>query len=237
MQSPAVDSPGFKLFSNMGGTPPVSAQLKELNESVADKEREMEDYSPFIAAAEAGDELTVRRMILGGTASVNQVDAEGWTALIAAASEGHRAVVDTILFEAENVAVNAANDDGETALIRATLGGHAEVVNALLATDGLNVNSKTGKGTTALMFAAMFGHEGIATSLLVTDGIDVNLADASGKTALLHAVDSGNEGIATLIATEVPDTETTSAPPVVNGVVRLGAAKLPPRSPAPPKRP
>lgn len=203
MSSAHVGSPteAFVLRANMKAPAPISAQLKELEESTKSLELELGD--PLIAAAEAGDLAKVSSLLTSGSHHVNQADHEGWTALIAAASEGQVDVINYLLTRAEDAVevVNAANQDNETALIRATLGGHVAAVRALLATNGIDVNATTMNGTTALMVAAGTDHEEIATELLVADGISVNAEDANGKTALQHAVDRGNTGVATLITT------------------------------------
>ena len=51
---------------------------------------------------------------------------EGVTALIAAASEGHHAIVDMIV-EKTSADVNAQDKDGTTALMAAAVRGHHEV--------------------------------------------------------------------------------------------------------------
>jgi ankyrin repeat protein len=192
---------GFVLRANMKAPAPISAQLKELEEST--QSLELEVGNPLIAFAEAGNLAKVSALLTSGEARIDQADNQGWTALIAAASEGQVEVVNFLLTRAEDAAevVNAANHDDETALIRATLGGHVDVVRALLATDGINVNAATSNGTTALMVAAGTDNEEIATELLVADGISVNAEDVNGKTALQHAIDRGNRGVATLIQT------------------------------------
>ena len=192
---------GFVLRANMKAPAPISAQLKELEEST--QSLELEVGNPLIAFAETGNLAKVSALLTSGEARIDQADNQGWTALIAAASEGQVEVVNFLLTRAEDAAevVNAANHDEETALIRATLGGHVDVVRALLATDGINVNAATSNGTTALMVAAGTDNEEIATELLVADGISVNAEDVNGKTALQHAIDRGNRGVATLIQT------------------------------------
>lgn len=192
---------GFVLRANMKAPAPISAQLKELEEST--QSLELEVGNPLIAFAETGNLAKVSALLTSGEARIDQADNQGWTALIAAASEGQVEVVNFLLTRAEDAVevVNAANHDEETALIRATLGGHVDVVRALLATDGINVNAATSNGTTALMVAAGTDNEEIATELLVADGISVNAEDVNGKTALQHAIDRGNRGVATLIQT------------------------------------
>lgn len=149
--------------------------------------------SPFllVTAAESGDAEQVAVLLEDGV-DVNLADGEGWTALIAAASEGH-ADIATALLAIPGIDVNACNHDQETALLRATAGGHVEIVGALLAVEGLDVNAATATGKSALIIAASTGDDALV-ELLLTEGVglDVNARDNSGNTALIHAALEGH---------------------------------------------
>jgi ankyrin repeat protein len=190
--SPGMDSPGFKLFSNMSCELPASAQLQELQKW---------HRAPFIAAAESGDLATIRELLDGGQ-NVNEADAEGWTALMQAIDEGHLHVVNALLL-VDDIDVNIKNQDNETALMRAVLSGYLEAAQALLATPGIDVNAVTSTGKSALMIAADMGRTEIATSLLVFDGISLRLTDNAGRTALMHATERSQHDIAELITTMI----------------------------------
>jgi len=82
---------------------------------------------------------------------VNAVNDEGITALVAASSEGHHAVVE-LLVSKTAAAVNAKDKDGTTAIMAAAVRGHKEVVEILMA-HGADVNAQNSDGHTALMFA------------------------------------------------------------------------------------
>jgi ankyrin repeat protein len=87
---------------------------------------------------------------------VDLADDEGVTALIAAASEGHIAVVSTLLTNA-SASVNAHDKDGTNALMAAAVRGHKEVV-AMLYDKGADINAQNADGHTALHFAVSRKH-------------------------------------------------------------------------------
>lgn len=78
------------------------------------------------------------RLLLGQhDVMVNGVDGDGETALMVAATVGHKAIVEMLL--EKNADVNRQDDDGSTALIYASLYGHNEIVRMLLSR-GAKVN-------------------------------------------------------------------------------------------------
>ena len=182
---------GFVLSSNLRGAElPASTQLKNVEEM----EKSVAGFNEFVAAAEVGDVRKVRDLLRRG-ADINKPDGDGWTALIAAAAEGHLEVVKMLLVHSD-VDVNLANKDNESALMRAVLAGHAQVATALLSAPGIEVNAKTSAGKSALIIAAGCGQAAIASALLVADDIEVNATDGDGKTALIRACEAGHAEIA-----------------------------------------
>ena len=84
---------GFVLSSNLRGAElPASTQLKNVEEM----EKSVAGFNEFVAAAEVGDVRKVRDLLRRG-ADINKPDGDGWTALIAAAAEGHLEVVKMLL--------------------------------------------------------------------------------------------------------------------------------------------
>ena len=75
---------------------------------------------------------TVTAPVAATSLDVNAADANGWTALMRSANEGHTDRV-TALLAAPGLNVNATNGVGQTALILAANSGHTETVTALLA--------------------------------------------------------------------------------------------------------
>ena len=88
----------------------------------------------MISAASDGDILALKRLLANGTALVNgeleATDAQGRTALIAAARAGHVDVVEALLSAGANVDV--CDGSGTTALAAAALAGHEDVVGMLI---------------------------------------------------------------------------------------------------------
>ena len=127
---------------------------------------------------------------------VNEKNNDGYTALMLAASNGHKDIVSKLLAQ-EGIDVNAKDDHHNTALIFATQKGHTEIVYALLA-KGADVNAKDDHRNTALIFAAEKGHTDIVHALL-EKGADVNAKNALDQTALMYAAEQGNTDISLLL--------------------------------------
>lgn len=132
--------------------------------------------------ARVGDSLSVQRMVEHG-ACVEAADAEGTTAVMAAAAEGHVEVIDVLLMR--NAQINAANKQGDTALHFAVRSNEAEVVTYLLQ-KGADVNACNEMGITPLMVAAWSGFDNLVQQLLAA-GADTEAVDEDGKNAASHA--------------------------------------------------
>ena len=88
-------------------------------------------------AAMYGQKEIVQLLLGQQDVMVNGVDADGETALMVAATVGHKSIVEMLL--QKNADVNKQDDDGSTALIYASLYGHNDIVRLLL-TQGAKVN-------------------------------------------------------------------------------------------------
>jgi ankyrin repeat protein len=88
------------------------------------------------------------------------------TALVCAASEGHRDAIQVLLKHGADV--HARSTDGYTALLMAARVGDIPTTQALLA-GGANVNEKAKDGSTALMIAVIRGHAKYGEFLLDKD--------------------------------------------------------------------
>ena len=105
---------------------------------------------------------------------VNAGTANGWTALMRAASRGHTETV-TSLLAAPGLNVNAADRYGQyTALMWAADTGRTQMVRALLAAPGLDVNAADGAGRTALALAKARRHFRIASLLRAAGSVEEN---------------------------------------------------------------
>ena len=98
----------------------------------------------LMRAAVWGDRRTVRCLLKSGARS-NDVDARSDTALLLAATAGHR----DVLLELSNYCdINAASRDGETALHLACRNGHISCVKALLINPQLELEPLNTAGET-----------------------------------------------------------------------------------------
>ena len=142
---------------------------------------------------EAQDENGLTQTVAGLLAQGANVNgtSDGFTALIAAAYNGHTEIVSALLSR-DGINVNAVASRGTTALMLAAHSGDTEIVSALLSRDEINVNAATSNGNTALMIAAHSGDTEIVSALLSRDGINVNAATTRGTTALMIAADNGH---------------------------------------------
>ncbi|MEZ4565763.1 MAG: ankyrin repeat domain-containing protein [Desulfobacterales bacterium] len=129
----------------------ISSWFKTENKKYVDK---------FISAAYEGEFMVVKGALSEGyVKSINAKGENGWTALIAAATEGHLIVVNFLIVEGAEV--NIADDNGDTALMCAAMKGHVDVIKLLLE-KGAAINIKDNQGWTALIAAASQGHAYIA---------------------------------------------------------------------------
>ncbi len=139
----------------------------------------------FIKVAKGGDIQKVQELI-NARVDINVKDHTGCNALLAAAREGHKDVVELLL--KHNADINAQdNNFGHTALMVAASGDYKDIVELLLKYSAdINTLSKTGK--TALFDAVYRGSIHIV-KLLLNAGADVTVTSETGRTALTMAKD------------------------------------------------
>ena len=123
-------------------------------------------------------------------------NAQGSTALMAAAGAGKTALVQRLI-ALDAKSVNAASQSGWTALMYAALGGHLEAAQALLGA-GAQPDAANADGARALMLAAHQGHADVVR-LLLQAGARPDATDRSGATALHYARQNGQAGTASLL--------------------------------------
>ena len=145
--------------------------------------------APLVEAAARGDLPQVLRLLDGG-APIEQRDAKGRTAVLAATAGNHLQVVRVLV--ARGADVNAQDSQRDSAFLLAGANGYTEIVRATLAA-GANLKSTNRYGGTALIPACHHGHVD-TVRLLLTTPIDVDHVNNLGWTALLEAVILGDGG-------------------------------------------
>jgi ankyrin repeat protein len=121
----------------------------------------------------------------------------GWygSALQAASTRGHEAIVSLLLEKGTDV--NAQGSGYRSALQAASENGHEAIV-ALLLEKGADVNAQGGYYGSALQAASARGHEAIV-ALLLKKGADVNAQGSHYGSALQAASARGHEAIVALL--------------------------------------
>ena len=109
----------------------------------------------------------------------------GYTALHAAAEEGHTAVVRVLLGAGANV--RALTTEEESPLFLAASAGHLEIVKALVEANS-DLNQQILNGSTALLIAMAEGHKAVADYLLQQNGVSVLPVDEHLQSCLHFAV-------------------------------------------------
>ena len=136
------------------------------------------DRPTLFEAARDGDAALVQDRLHEGSGAHELID-DGTTALMMAAYNGHKDVVDLLIVN--GAPLNAQDGQGRTALMRAAWQGRTEVV-GLLINQGASVNIQDQSGESALMNAARRGRTEIMT-MLIGAGADIEQRDWSGSTA------------------------------------------------------
>lgn len=142
----------------------------------------------LIEAAARGDSAALRRMLDAG-APVNQRDANGRNAVLAATQGGH---ADAALLLIERGAdVNAQDHIEDSAFLLAGARGHTEIARLALRA-GADPKRLNRYGGTALIPACHYGHVDTVRLLLAESAIDVNHVNRLGWSALLEALILGD---------------------------------------------
>ena len=146
--------------------------------------QEHDGASPLHEAAEDGNETVITALIAMG-ADVEEVDEEGQTPLMAAASFGQAGAI-RLLVKSGHARVNRGDGVGDTALHEASRAGEIDAVLALLDCDA-DVHVRNKLGCTPLHIASHAGHGDIVRAL-VQAGAAVNGPDGemNGGYSALH---------------------------------------------------
>lgn len=155
----------------------------------------------FQRAAEVGNEVAVNLFLTVGKSFVLLESNEiGWTALHYAASWGHEAVVQTLVYA--GLDVNAASDNGWTPLHTACEKGRSGTA-AFLLEEGADVDAETSEQGTPLHYACANGY--LETVRVLLDASASLSARSDEKAALDWAVLYGRVDIARELFTRGAD--------------------------------
>jgi ankyrin repeat protein len=136
------------------------------------------------------------RTLISQKADVNISEADGSTALHAAAQRDNLEIANLLIAAGANV--KAATRYNITPLALACTNGNADMIERFLKA-GADANSVSEQGQTALMTAALTGKVD-AVKMLLTHGAEVNVKEPiRGQTALMWAASEGNTGAAELL--------------------------------------
>ncbi|KAK7076586.1 Ankyrin repeat A protein 2 [Halocaridina rubra] len=122
---------------------------------------------------------------------VDEVDANGFTPLMWAASYGQLPTVKLLMQHRANISYEG--EDGETALLLASSNGHHEIVKLLISC-GADANHVDHMGNTALMYAAYGDHSHCANELL-DHGADITMVNVAGSTAFGITANRGTKQV------------------------------------------
>lgn len=150
----------------------------------------------WVQAITKRDVRAVENLVAAG-ADVNRANRDGQTALMLAAAERKRSLMQLLLDRGAHV--DARNNRGGTALMYSATAGDLEGVKLMLAR-GANVNARAANGWTALTLAAARGFPEVVAVLLASGG-DPNVQDIYGWTPLMRAVQQMRPGVVRVLVT------------------------------------
>lgn len=167
------------------------------DEDVVEEEFEVEldDLSAwamnFYECAAEGDLPTLKQILDSGKVDVDDVDVDGFTALMVASAEGHREVALELLRRSAQVSMRT-HELRSTALHFAAKQGDHEIVAALCKADPRAVDACNVNADTPLLWACIEGRTACVRELLA-HGADVNVVNQCGATTLICAVMIGED--------------------------------------------
>lgn len=157
--------------------------------------------TPLYSASEKGHLQIVKMLVDQYGANVNfQIPVSsscchGWTALMIAAAEGHKDVVQYLLSKGANP--NLRNQYGRTALMFPVNYGYLEIAK-LLIDKGADPNAVDENGRGMVIVATEKNHPGVL-KLLLTAGAKADVKNSEGKTALQIAETRGHSEIVQIL--------------------------------------
>jgi ankyrin repeat protein len=172
-------------------TPPPS-ELKPLGEIKEPPPVGADEFCQFAENGRIDEVVTALRRGI----DVHSLNADGRTALMLGAFNGHTKVVEVLL--KNGARVDDKDPNGRTALQFAASGPYARTVEVLLE-NGAEVDVEDSvEHFTALMFAAGEGHEDVV-EVLLKHGADPTIKDVDGDTALSFAIQRNQQAVIALL--------------------------------------
>lgn len=156
---------------------------------------------PIVFASHGGLLRTVEHLLQNGVdIEAGYMNPHRTTALIEAAEQGHKEIVDLLL--GHEAKVDACNGAGMTALHCAAEAGQVDAVRVLLTHDTNNaeVDQKNDRWGTALVLAAKKGHD-TTVRLLLEHKAEIEARNDSQATALIAAARHGHTKIVDMLLT------------------------------------
>ncbi|KAG9396399.1 Ankyrin repeats (3 copies) [Carpediemonas membranifera] len=135
-------------------------------------------------------------LLLEHRADPDHRDNNGWTPLIAAATNNHVEIL-KLLIDA-GATLDLQEKDGRTALMVACVNGHADSAGFLLSA-GADCTKVSSTGASALFLAAYFGFAGIVKLLLDANQSMINVANNDGSSPLFAASAKGHDDVVRLL--------------------------------------
>ena len=154
------------------------------------------EFAPIHMAAFHGFASTLTELVRLG-AAIDLPMKNGWTALMIAALQGHKAASEALLQSGAHIDLQSPLD-GTTPLMAAVSNPYTADCVGLLLQASASVNLRDGMGLDALMFACRNGHTPVVQQLL-RQRADVKHARPGGTTALMDAAASGSHAIVRLL--------------------------------------
>jgi serine/threonine-protein phosphatase 6 regulatory ankyrin repeat subunit B len=171
----------FCLFS-------LTLVSKTANPSVTAESPRHPDYQLLVKSLQ-GNTAAVNNLLRDGADpdTAPGPNDKGMTALMFAAWNGHREIVNSLAQEGANL--NATSDLAMTALMYAAFNGHTQSVQLLLSKNA-NPNIQATRGRTALMYAIERGHAEAVR--ILAEASNTSQRNAEGDTPLQTAVKGDN---------------------------------------------
>jgi ankyrin repeat protein len=163
----------------------VEPDCQEAKQGMEECQQEKELFENVMS----GDVEKVRTLLLEAKGTVVTArNQEGVTPLLAAAAEGHTAIVEELLGHGADI--DDTDKNASTCLILAAWEGHTNTVRKLLSR-GSQVDTRDEDDDTALLLAAQEGHRATVKELLL-HGASLEERDGKGRTALTLAAGGGH---------------------------------------------